>query len=60
MHIEITEDEREYLMELLHNAMKEILHEIHHTDTHSFRELLKKKVALIEALTERLENKRQA
>lgn len=50
MQIEITNEERDVLVELLQTAHREILHEIHHTDTHDYKELLRKKVVVIESL----------
>jgi hypothetical protein len=53
--MELSADEREYLLELLQTAHDEMLHELHHTDTRSFEETLKQRVALNEQITRRLE-----
>lgn len=54
MTIELTHQEVEYLMELLHNAHTEKLHELHHTDTVDYKEMLKRKIELLEALAAKL------
>jgi hypothetical protein len=53
--MELSADEREYLLELLQTAHDEMLRELHHTDTRSFEETLKQRVALNEQITRRLE-----
>ena len=54
MTLNLTEHERDYLCELLEAALKEKLHELHHTDSREYRALLREKVAVIEALTARI------
>ena len=54
MMLDITEQEREYLLEILEARHAELLHELHHTDTLDFKEMLKRKVELVEGLTSRL------
>lgn len=53
MH-EISNDEREYLLELLKHAHDQMLHEMHHTDSRSFRNDLRERIALNERLTKKL------
>ena len=54
MTLDITDEEREYLLEILDARREELLHELHHTDTLDFREMLRRKVALVEAVRSRL------
>ena len=51
MTFDITDEEREYLLEVLEARRAELLHELHHTDTLDFKEMLKRKVELVEGLT---------
>ena len=55
MTFDITDEEREYLLEILEARRAELLHELHHTDTLDFKEMLKRKVELVEGLTSKLE-----
>jgi hypothetical protein len=50
MTLELNEHERAYLSELLEARHAEMLHELHHTDTADFKEILRKRIALIESL----------
>ena len=50
MTLELTEQEKDYLLEVLESAHGELIHEIHHTDTAEYEELLRQKVALVERL----------
>jgi hypothetical protein len=56
MTIELPDDERELLVELLHDAYKDALHGLHHTDTLDYRDEMKRRVSLIEKLQARLES----
>ena len=55
MVLDITDEEREYLFELLEAKRTEMLHELHHTDTLDFKEMLKRKVELVEGLRSKVE-----
>ena len=55
MTFDINDQEREYLLEILEARRAELLHELHHTDTLDFKEMLKRKVELVEGLTSKLE-----
>jgi hypothetical protein len=55
MTFDITDEERAYLLEVLEARHAELLHELHHTDTLDFKEMLKRKVELVEALRSKLE-----
>ena len=50
MTFDITEQERELLLEILEARHVELLHELHHTDTRDFKEMLKRKVEIVEGL----------
>ena len=54
MTLDITDEEREYLLEILDARREELLHELHHTDTLDFKEMLRRKVALVEAVRSKL------
>jgi hypothetical protein len=56
MTLDITDEEREYLLEILDARREELLHELHHTDTLDFREMLRRKAALVEAVRSKLVN----
>jgi hypothetical protein len=55
MTFDITEQEREYLRELLEARHSELLHELHHTDARDFKDMLKRKVELVEGLKSKFE-----
>lgn len=55
MILEISSEEKVFLLELLESKQAAMLHEIHHTDTHDFKDLLKEKLALLERLKGRIE-----
>jgi len=54
MTFDITDEERTYLLEVLEARRAELLHELHHTDTLDFKEMLKRKVELVEGLMSKL------
>jgi hypothetical protein len=54
MLIELTDQERSLLLDLLEHEHKEELHELHHTATASFKSLLKDRIELLEGLTAKL------
>jgi hypothetical protein len=54
MTLDITDEEREYLLEILDARREELLHELHHTDTLDFREMLRRKAALVESVRSKL------
>ena len=58
MTFDITDEEREYLLEILDARREELLHELHHTDTLDFKEMLKRKVELVEGVRSRLASAR--
>ena len=56
MNFNLTEAEQEFLLELLEARHTSMLHELHHTDTYNYKQLLQQKVDLLERLRERLKN----
>ena len=50
MQIDLTDEERTYLSMLLETTHKERLHELHHTDTAAFKEVLLDELRTIEDL----------
>ena len=58
MTLDITTEEREYLLEILEARREELLHELHHTDTLDFKEMLRRKVALVESVRSKLMTER--
>ena len=54
MTLDITDEERDYLLEILEARREELIHELHHTDTLDFKEILMRKVELVEGLRSRL------
>jgi len=54
MQIDLTEHQRELLTELLDAAHKERVHELHRTDSLSYKKLLREKIAVIEDLCDRI------
>ena len=50
MTLELTERERELLTELLEAAHKEKLHELFRTDSLGYKQMLREKIAVIEAV----------
>ncbi len=56
MNFNLTEAEQEFLLELLEARHTSMLHELHHTDTYNYKQLLQQKIDLLERLRERLKN----
>ncbi len=52
--LSLTEQERDYLLVLLDSALREKLHELHHTYSSDFKRLLQRNAALIEGLKSKL------
>jgi len=55
MVLDISAQEGKFLSELLEAKQNSMLHEINHTDTNDFKELLKKDLEVLEALKGKLE-----
>jgi hypothetical protein len=58
MSFDVTDAERDFLLELLDARHTSMLHELHHTDTYEYKQLLQKKVDLLEKLRQKLKNTR--
>ena len=54
MNVEITDEEREFLSELLEEKQKHMIQEINHTDTLDFERMLKKKLEVLEGLMRKI------
>ncbi len=54
MLVEITEIEQAYLVEILGEAHKGLLHEIHHADSSDYKDKLRETAELNEALAGKL------
>jgi hypothetical protein len=54
MNLEISREERDFLQELLEEKHKGLIHEINHTDTDDFEEMLKRKVDVLERLKNKI------
>ena len=55
MTLDITDQERDYLLELLEVRGKEMLHELHHTDAREYKEVVRRRIELVEGLRSKLE-----
>jgi hypothetical protein len=53
--VEVTDNERDFLHELLEEKQARLIQEIDHTDTRNFEELLQKKLEVLEGLKRKLE-----
>lgn len=56
MTLDITDEERDYLLEVLDSRREQLIHELHHTDTMDFKEMLKRQVETVEGLRSKLTN----
>ena len=55
MMLDITDEEREALMELLEQRLTAMIHEINHTDARDYREMLKRQYELIERIRAKMD-----
>ena len=55
MVLEISDDERAFLAELLTAKQSALLHEINHTDTQEFKQTLRRQFELLETLKSKVE-----
>ena len=58
MNIELTDEERALLLEVLEEKQNRMIQEIDHTDARKFEDLLKKKLEALEAFKGKLEQVR--
>lgn len=54
MQLNLSDQEKDLLMDLLQSAYTTTLHELHHTHSHEFKELLRVRIGLIERLQNQL------
>ena len=54
MDLQITDDERMLLADLVDDAIQNIREEIYHTDTHEIRNQLKQREAVLDGLQQKL------
>ncbi len=52
--LELSAEELAYIVDLIRADHKEILHELHHTDTREFEERLKRRLEVNEAVARKL------
>ena len=55
MLLDISDQERDFLLEVLKEKQTAMLHELHHTDTDEFEELLKEKLEVLEKVKARIQ-----
>lgn len=55
MTLNITDQERVLLLELLEEKNTAMLHELHHTDARDYRDYVKQKIELLEGLKSKVE-----
>ena len=56
MGLEVTDAERDFLLELLDARHTSMLRELHHTDRFEYKELLQEKIDLLEGLSQKVKN----
>jgi hypothetical protein len=50
MRLEITEKERELLLELIENEQKQFIQELDHTDSRDYKEIMKERLRILEGV----------
>ena len=60
MLLEITDSERNFLMELVDSASRTILHELDHTDTREYRKKLHDRMRILEHLSRKMQEPHEA
>lgn len=53
--LDLPDDEREYLIEMLREAHTQLLHQMHHSSTSQYRTILRERLALNERLLEKID-----
>ena len=56
MNLSMTDQERELMLELLTSKRDSMLHELHHTDTHDYKEFLKQKLEVLEIVLAKIKD----
>ncbi len=59
-NLQLTSEEAEVLRDLLHHGISEMDTEILHTDTHSFKEMLKRRRVVLEQVMSKLSEQAMA
>jgi len=54
MTIELTDHQRELLTEVLEAAHRDTVHELHRTDSLSYKKLIREKITIIESLCSKI------
>ena len=60
MLLEITDSERNLLMELVDSASRTIVHELDHTDTREYRKKLHDRMRILEHLSRKMQEPHEA
>jgi hypothetical protein len=60
MNLDITDEEQDFLRELLEEKHKRMIQEIDHTDTIDFERMLKEKLEVLEGLKEKVDSSQPA
>ncbi len=60
MLLEITDSERNFLMELVDSATRTVLHELDHTDTREYRKKLHDRMRILEHLSRKMQEPQEA
>jgi hypothetical protein len=56
MRLEITDIERELLLELTEEKQKQFIHELDHTDSRDYRVLLRRRLEILEGLQAKVQS----
>jgi len=54
MILDVSEQETNFLLDLLETKHVALLHELHHTDTNEYKDLLKQRIELLEVLRSKI------
>ena len=60
MLLEITDSERNFLMELVDSASRTVLHELDHTDSREYRKKLQDRMRILEHLSRMMQEPQEA
>jgi len=60
MLLEITDLERQFLVEVVEAASKTMLHEIDHTDSREYRKRLQTRMAILEHISKKIKEPQEA
>ena len=52
----VTEKERQYLLDLLESRHKELIHELDHTDTRGYKQVVRTNIEIVEGLIKKLQS----